>query len=148
MQVSCFELFKFPNSALRFSNVEVSAHCMLNATLFISHSAEVAKMQHHIYIAFRRSCQTATLKFRELWYQYTILRQTINKQTIKILAKVQMYWSETEWQLENSILCQKNILNKTTSYTWKTATFTQFRKISRHRKIILYLLLLETVDTR
>src|SRR6218665_2541455 len=90
---SCFELFKFQNSALRFSNVEVhvSAHCMLNATLFISHSSEVEKMQHHIYIAFRRSCQTATLKFRELWYQYTILRQTINKQTIKILAKVQMY---------------------------------------------------------
>src|SRR6218665_2114428 len=43
---SCFELFKFPNSALRFINVGVSAHCMLSTTMFISHSAEVAKTQH------------------------------------------------------------------------------------------------------
>src|SRR6218665_1052665 len=49
---SCFELFKFSNSALCFSNVGVSAHCMLSATLFtcISHSAEVAKTQHHNYL--------------------------------------------------------------------------------------------------
>jgi len=32
---SCLELFKFPNSALHSSNVGVSAHCMLSATLFI-----------------------------------------------------------------------------------------------------------------
>src|SRR6218665_1285767 len=46
---SCFELFKFLNSALSFNNVGISAHCMLSATLLISHSAEVAKKQYHIY---------------------------------------------------------------------------------------------------
>src|SRR6218665_3524558 len=31
---SYFEVFKFPNSAMRISNVGVSAHCMLSARLF------------------------------------------------------------------------------------------------------------------
>jgi len=43
---SYFELFKFPKSALRFINVGVSAHWVPSSTIFISHSAEVAKTQH------------------------------------------------------------------------------------------------------
>ena len=43
---SCFELFKFPKSELLFINVGVSAHCVPSSTIFISHSAEVAKTQH------------------------------------------------------------------------------------------------------
>src|SRR6218665_1391981 len=62
---SYFEVLKFPNSAMRISNVGVSAHCMLSARLFISHSAKVAK----------------TSKFRELWCQHTI-SHTINRQVI------------------------------------------------------------------
>src|SRR6218665_1514861 len=78
---SYFELFKFPNSALRFINVVVSARCMLSTTMFISQSAEVAKTQHRVYITFRRSCENATSIFRELWYQYR-MRHTNNKQLI------------------------------------------------------------------
>src|SRR6218665_1922684 len=58
--LSCFELFKFPNSGLCFINVGVSAHCMLSITMFISHSTEVAKTQHPVYITFRRSCENTT----------------------------------------------------------------------------------------
>src|SRR6218665_3051588 len=78
---SCFELLKFSYSALRFINVGVSAHCVPSSKIFISHSAEVAKMQHSVYIIFHRNCENATSKFCEFWYQYT-KRHINNKQLI------------------------------------------------------------------
>src|SRR6218665_2665780 len=54
---SCFELFKFPNSALRFINVRVSAHCVPISKISISHSAEVAKTQHQNFANFSISIQ-------------------------------------------------------------------------------------------
>src|SRR6218665_3010442 len=95
---SCFKRFKFPNSALRFINVGVSAHCVPSSTIFISHSAEVAKKQHPIYIPFRRSCENATSKFREVWYPYT--RKHINNKQFQDMKYWHKYCNETEWQLK------------------------------------------------
>src|SRR6218665_2314275 len=64
---SCFELFKFPNSAPHFINVGVSQVPQFlyhippkvpeRNVLFISHSAEVAKMQHQNFANFGISIQ-------------------------------------------------------------------------------------------
>ena len=56
-EFSCFELFKFPNRALGFFNVGVSAHYVPSSTIFISHSAEVVKMQHQNFANFRITIQ-------------------------------------------------------------------------------------------
>src|SRR6218665_526078 len=53
----CFGLFKFPNTTLRFINVGVGAHCLPSCTIFISHSAEVAKTQHQNFANFGISIQ-------------------------------------------------------------------------------------------
>src|SRR6218665_831523 len=42
---SYFEVFKFPNSAMRISNVGVSAHCMLSARLFNRNRNRNRKLQ-------------------------------------------------------------------------------------------------------
>src|SRR6218665_1020307 len=57
---SCFELLKFPNSALRFKNIGEGTRYVPSSTIFRSHSAEVAKTQHPVYITFCRSCENAT----------------------------------------------------------------------------------------
>src|SRR6218665_89216 len=57
MGFSCFELFKLPNSALPFVNVGVSARSVSSTTIFIPHSAEVAKTQHQNFANFGISIQ-------------------------------------------------------------------------------------------
>src|SRR6218665_4159605 len=60
MWVSCFQLLKFPNSALRFISVGVSAHCVPSSTICItrnSYPAEVAKTQHENFGNFGISLQ-------------------------------------------------------------------------------------------
>ena len=126
----CFELFKITSSALRFINVRISAHCMLSATMFISHPAVVAKTQQKNFENYGINLQRYLLTINN-WYE--ILAQLLQRNTMAI---------------QKNILCPNFLLKKTISRTWNTTTFAYFGKISKHKQIILYLLPVHTVKTR